>query len=319
MNGEGKRVLLRGILRRYGTLLALFLFCVVMSFLSPYFLNVRNLLNVLRQSTVVTLIGIGLTFPMVCKKFDISIGAVAGLGAVLTAFFTVNGLGILPTVLSVLAIGALIGCISGIAVAYLKINDFVATIAVMLLASGLDLLTNRGGSIRVPSSLGSSLRALGTGNLAGIPNASVLLLAVIAVCFVLTERTWIGRQMYSVGGNERASYLSGVRVRRVMVFSYAMSSLLASLGGFMLICRTMGAEPLGGMPLLTLGIAAMFIGQTVIRVGQANVLGTFVGGLFVAVMGNGFVLLNVPFYYEYILWGVVVIGAMAFSGGHESR
>jgi ribose transport system permease protein len=159
---------------------------------------------------------------------------------------------------------------------------------------------------------------LGTGDVAGFPNASILLLVVVAICYIVMERMWIGRQMYAVGGNERASYLSGIRVRRVVLFSYAMSSLLAAVGGMMLLCRTMGAEPLGGMRLLTLGIAAMFIGQTVFRVGQANVLGTLVGGLFVTTMGNGFTLLNVPFYYEYILWGVVVIAAMAFSGGHES-
>jgi len=307
------------VLRKYGTLLAVALFVVVMPFLSPYFLNARNLLNVLRQASVTTLLGLALTLPMLCKKFDISIGAVAGLGAVLTAFLTVRGMSLLPALVCALAVGAALGAISGIAVAFLKINDFVATIAVMLLACGLDLLLNGGGSIRIPRAMGEGLRALGSGSIAGVPNAAILLGGVILASFILAERTWVGRQMYAIGGNERTSYLSGIRVRSIVLLAYVLSGILASLGGFVSISRTMGAQPLGGMSLLTLGIAVMFIGQTMFRVGRANVLGTAVGGLFVTLMGNAFVLLNIAFYYEYMLWGVIVLGAMMFSAQTQSE
>jgi ribose/xylose/arabinose/galactoside ABC-type transport system permease subunit len=302
------------ILKRYGTLIFTLLLCLFFGVLSPYFLTTSNLMNVFRQATVVTVIALGLTFVLAAGGFDISIGAVAGFCNVLTAYLLQQGLPFWAAASIAVGAGLVLGTINGFTAVKLGINAFLATVSMMFIASGLDLALSKGGRVMVSGENLVLSRQIGVGRIGGVPILLLVLLVICALCYLVLNRTRFGRYFYAIGGSPRCAYVSGIPLTRYAWLTYSLCGMLAGLGGVLLTARLSSGVPLAGTDLLGNAINAAFIGMTFLTIGVPNVPGTLLGGVLLAILGNGFVLLNVPFYYQYVLWGLVVVLAVAFSG-----
>jgi ribose/xylose/arabinose/galactoside ABC-type transport system permease subunit len=301
-------------LGNYGTLVGMLLIFLLIGVLQPAFLSVGNLLNILRQGATLTLVGLGLTFVLAGGVFDISVGGLAGMTSIVTALMLAHGYSFALAVTAAVLTGLVVGIINGFLVAKLHINDFLATIAMMFVTIGLDVFLSKGANVHIDFQYADALRFLGKGDIFGMPVATLLLVLVAIVCYIILDRTQYGRELYAIGGNPRAAHLSGVKVDRIRWIAFILCALTIAIGGIMLAARLEGGKPRAGEALLGDSIAAASIGTTFLRRGRPHVLGTILGGIFLATLANGFVFLDIDFYYQYIVRGVAIIGAVAFSG-----
>jgi ribose/xylose/arabinose/galactoside ABC-type transport system permease subunit len=307
--------IIKAFIRTYGTLLFTLIIFVIFSFLSPYFFQTSNIMNIFRQAAVVTVISLGLTVVLAGGNFDISVANVAGLANVITAFLMREGLTFGMSAAIALAAGAFLGAINGFMVAKLRINTFLATVAMMFVACGFDILLSDGVRVMIPSDMLNVTRMIGVGSLGPIPYLLIILLGICALCYIFMNRTRYGRNIYAIGGNPRCAHISGIPLQKYTWLTFIISGVLAASGGVLLTTRLSSGVPLAGASLMGSVINATYIGMTVVTLGIANVPGTLLGGLLLAILENGLGLMNVPFYYQYILWGAIVVVAVSFSGG----
>lgn len=282
----------------------------------PNFLKAENLLNVANQIAVIAVIAIGMTMVIITGGIDLSVGSLIALSAVVTArlvrdLFGGESAGTAGMVVAGLA-GVLAcagsGAFSGAMVTLFRIPPFIATLGMMLVASGLAYILADGQSInQVPE----SFIRLGRGaDLLGVPNAVVLMVALYAVAHVVMTRTVAGRYIYAVGGNAAAARLSGVPVRRILLLVYALCAALAGLGGVVMASQLRSGAPTYGQMYELYVIAAVVVGGTSLSGGQGKVFGTLIGALIIAVIQNGMNLMGVESYTQKIVLGLVILGAV---------
>ena len=295
---------------RVGIALVLLLLIVLMAVLAPNFLTVDNALNVARAVSINAILAAGLTLIILTGGIDLSVGsivAVSGVGAVL---LWSNGT---PTPLAVLggvAIGALAGMVNGALVAWLALPAFIVTLGSLTALRGLAYSMLNGQPL-VASELG--YRGLGNGSVAGIPQPVVIMVVVYAVTWFLLERTRFGRHVYAVGGNMEAARLAGINVKRVLLTVYMLGGAAAGVAGVIFSARVLSAQPTAGTGYELDAIAAVVLGGTALAGGRGRILGTLVGAIIIGVLSNGLVLMNVPFFYQLIIKGLVIIIAIALD------
>ena len=311
--GSDRRRLL---IQEYGIFIAFLVLVVVLAASNQFFLTPSNISNILLQTSINGVLAIGMTFVILTRGIDLSVGSVVALAGIISASFvtasasaTVPG-GPYPMVVA-LAVGILVGVVSGsivgVIVSRFAVPAFVATLGMLSAARGLTLIY--GGGRPVPS-LTPSFRWIGTGNLFGIPLPVVILLAVFAVSWFVLTRTRFGRYIYAVGGNPHAAKTSGINVVRVRFLVYVISGALAGLAGMILSARTGSALPQAGIAYELDAIAAVVIGGTSLSGGVGRVTGTLIGALIIGVMNNGLDLLGIESYYQQILKGALIVGAV---------
>ena len=281
----------------------------------PNFLTSDNLINVANRIAVIAIIAIGMTMVIITAGIDLSVGSLIALSSVcatllIERFGGAESAGTMSLVLCSLggiAVCALAGLFSGIMVTAFKIPSFIVTLAMMLIASGAAYKLTGGESVgRLPV----AFMWLGRGAKLGIPNAVILMIAVYLIAHVVMSRTTLGRYIYAVGGNPEAARLSGVPVRRILLFVYTASGALAGLGGIITASMFKSGDPKYG-PLAELYvIAAVVVGGTSLSGGEGKVLGTLIGALIIAVIENGMNLTNVESYTQKIVLGAVILGAV---------
>lgn len=306
-------------LSNWGTLIGMILVFPLFGLLAPNFLSVGNMLNILRQSAILTLLGVGLTFVLAVGMFDISIAAVCGLTSISMALVLAHGYGFPLAVAVAIVVGLLTGLVNGLLVAKLHINDFLTTVAMMFIAVGFDVLLDKGANVHIDFAYATELRFLGKGYFLGIPTGTIFLIIIAIIAYIVLEKTKFGRELYAIGGNARSAHLSGVQVERLRMAAFIICGLIVALAGIMLTARLEGGKPRGGETLLGDSIAAASIGTTFLRRGRPHILGTLFGGIFLATLANGFVFLNIDFYYQYIVRGLAIVGAVGFSGVQFKR
>ncbi|HLK95411.1 MAG TPA: ABC transporter permease [Nocardioidaceae bacterium] len=295
---------------RVGIALVLLLLIVLMAVLAPNFLTVDNALNVARAVSINAILAAGLTLIILTGGIDLSVGsivAVSGVGAVL---LWSSGT---PTPLAVLggvAIGALAGMVNGALVAWLALPAFIVTLGSLTALRGLAYSMLNGQPL-VASELG--YRGLGNGSVAGIPQPVVIMVVVYAVAWFLLERTRFGRHVYAVGGNMEAARLAGINVKRVLLTVYMLGGAAAGVAGVIFSARVLSAQPTAGTGYELDAIAAVVLGGTALAGGRGRILGTLVGAVIIGVLSNGLVLMNVPFFYQLIIKGLVIIIAIALD------
>ncbi|MFC2030796.1 ABC transporter permease [Chloroflexota bacterium] len=309
----------KSFVRRYGTIISTLVVVIIFSILSPFFLTLPNFMNIFRQATVVTVIALGLTFTLAGGKFDISVAAVAGLANVLTAYLMREGVPFGLAALLAVSAGAFLGSINGFMVARLGINTFLATVAMMFVASGLDILISAGVRVMIPRDMLALTREIGVGSWGPVPYLLIILVVISVLCYIFLNRTRYGRYIYAIGGNARCAYISGIPLARYTWLTFVISGILAACGGVLLTTRLSSGVPLVGMSMVGSIINAAFIGMTVVAIGVGNVPGTVLGGLLLAIIGNGLELLNVPFYYQYMIWGAIIVVCVSFSASGLSE
>lgn len=304
-------------LRKWGTPIGIVVLCVFFATQTPYFLTSGNLLNIVRQASTITLIAFGLTFVVAAGYFDISLGAIAGACGILATYLMARDVPFILSLAAALGLGAFLGGINGYAVAKLRINDFLATVAMMFVGQGIDILLSKGTNIFVDIKKYTAFLAMGQGDFLSIPIAVYIVLGIGLVGHLLLNWIPFGRRVYAIGENQKVAYLSGIKTFKYIWLAFVIAGILYALGGVMLTARLGAGKSLAGMPLLGDAIAAYALGVTFLKDGKAHILGTLVGGLFVGVMANGFTLLNIPFYYQYITWPIAILAAVSLSGSQR--
>jgi ribose/xylose/arabinose/galactoside ABC-type transport system permease subunit len=291
-----------------GLPIALALLIGALSVARPNFLNLANLVNLVRQISINGILAVGVTYVLLTGGVDLSLGSVAALSGVAAACFAHPGEypAILPVVMGVLA-GAACGAVNGLVVARGRVAPFIVTLGMMTAARGLALLVSGG---RPVSNLAPGFTQIGGGNVAGVPVPILIFFLVAALSRVVLKNMRLGRYVYAVGGNENAALASGVPVRGVKMAAYTLCGALAGLAGVVLAARITTGQPNAGIGYELDAIAAVVIGGTSLNGGVGGVGGTILGALLMGVINNGLDLLNVSSYYQQVVKGLIIVGAV---------
>ncbi|GGZ73518.1 ABC transporter permease/substrate-binding protein [Streptomyces bluensis] len=294
---------LRRLLLDNGALTALILLVVAMSALSGDFLTTDNLLNIGVQAAVTAILAFGVTFVIVSAGIDLSVGSVAALSATVLAWSaTSQGIPVWIAVILAVATGIACGLVNGVLVSYGKLPPFIATLAMLSVGRGLSLVISQGSPIAFPDSVSHLGDTLG----GWLPVPVLVMIVMGLVTAVILGRTYIGRAMYAIGGNEEAARLSGLRVKKQKLVIYALSGLFAAAAGIVLASRLSSAQPQAAQGYELDAIAAVVIGGASLAGGTGKASGTLIGALILAVLRNGLNLLSVSAFWQQVVIGVVI-------------
>ncbi|MFE2374443.1 substrate-binding domain-containing protein [Streptomyces sp. NPDC059398] len=300
---SGASAVVRRILLDNGALSALVVLVVAMSLLSGDFLTTQNLLNVGVQAAVTAILAFGVTFVIVAAGIDLSVGSVAALSATVLAWTaTSEGIPVWIAVILAVATGIACGLVNGVLISYGKLPPFIATLAMLSIGRGLSLVISQGSPIAFPGSVSSLGDTLG----GWLPVPVIVMIVMGLITALILARTYIGRSMYAIGGNEEAARLSGLRVKRQKLAIYALSGLFAAAAGIVLASRLSSAQPQAANGYELDAIAAVVIGGASLAGGVGKASGTLIGALILAVLRNGLNLLSVSAFWQQVVIGVVI-------------
>ncbi|HSV73843.1 MAG TPA: ribose ABC transporter permease [Chthonomonadales bacterium] len=288
------------------------------------FLSPGNLRNVADQTAVIAIIAVGMTMVIITGGIDLAVGSLLALSAVTVAWLirAAGGEGAGAPAMLIASIAAcgltgLVGAFSGSMITRFTVPPFIATLAMMLVASGLAFIVAQGQTIY---DIPSSFTWLGRGaDLGGVPNAVALMIVLYLAAHALMTRTAIGRRIYAVGGNPEAARLSGISVARTLLFVYLVSGIMAGVGGVITASQLKAGSPTYGLMLELYVIAAVVVGGTSLRGGEGRVFGTLIGAFVIAVIRNGMNLLGVEAYAQKVVLGMVILGAVLLDSRRRRR
>lgn len=299
----------KNILREMGPLIGLILLFVVIAVLNDRFISPTNLSNLLRQVSINALISFGMTFVILTGGIDLSVGSLLALSSALLASMIKSGVNPELSIIFAALIGLGLGLLNGIIVAYGKVAPFIATLATMTIYRGATLVYTNGNPISGLSDEPFFI-ALGRGDLAGVPVPAIIMLIAFLILFFVLRKTPLGRQTYAVGGNEKVSYIAGIKINRVKIVAYALTGLLCALAGAILTSRLNSAQPTAGTGYELDAIAAVVLGGTSLAGGKGRITGTLIGALIIGTLNNGLNILNVSSFYQQVVKGIVILLAV---------
>jgi inositol transport system permease protein len=293
---------------KFRVFFAFILICVLLSVSTPNFLTIQNLVIVLRQISLNGILAVAVTFVIIAGGIDLSLGSVVALSGVAAAGFAHPDTYpvILPVVIGILT-GLIIGLFNGLVITKAKVAPFIVTLGMMTIARGLALVISNG---RPVSNLSKPFNFIGGGDLFHIPVPIIIFVTVVIFSAIILNNTKKGRYIYAVGGNENAARASGVNVGSVKLFTYIICSGLAGLAGVVLASRITTGQPNAGVAYELDAIAAVVIGGTSLSGGIGTITGTVIGALIIGVINNGLDLMNISSYYQQIIKGIIIIGAV---------
>jgi ribose transport system permease protein len=292
--------------QEYGLVGVVIVLLIVGGILERSFLTQDNMLNVLRQGSIVGVLAIGMTFVIATAGIDLSVGSMIAAASVAGGQFADNGT--VAFILGALALGIVLGGVNAAAIAYGKVVPFIATLAMLTIARGIALWM----SDKTPVSLFDleALRWFGTGEVIGIPSAVIVFVAVTAVGWILLNRTPYGRYVVAVGGNPEAARIAGVKVRRIIFSVYVLSGICVGIGAVLLCGRLASASPVAGQLYELDAIAAVVIGGTSLAGGRATIVGTLLGVITFALIFNLLTLMNLAVEIQQITKGAIILAAV---------
>lgn len=299
----------RRLIPQIGIVLALALIALALGLSNGNFFTAYNLSNVLRQVSINGILAVGMTFVIVTGGIDLSVGSLLAFTGMVAAGAVSGASALSPLAGAALAIaaGAVLGACNGGLIAYLRLPAFVVTLGMLSAARGLTLIWNDGMPI---SNLSDAFKFLGQGQWLGVPAAAVIFITVTALAWIALRYTVYGRWIYAVGGNIRSARLSGIRTTGIVFSVYVLMGALSGVAGTILTARTTAALPQAGVGYELDAIAAVVIGGTSLAGGVGSVLLTLVGVLIIGVINNGLDLLGVSSYYQQVIKGVIIVGAV---------
>lgn len=303
-------------LREYGVFIGFILLCLVISIATPAFMSQKNLLNLLRQSSIIGIISAGMTLVIISGNFDISVGAVAALSGAVVMKLATSGMNLFAAILAALAVCGVIGLINGAAVAKIHVPSLIATMAMVSVVKGSMLLLTGGYPITENIPI---LDSIGNGYIIGIPVPVILFAAAVIIAYIVLTKTKFGRHVYSVGGNEVASKLNGIPVDSYKIKVFIINALLAGIAGIVLIGRMGTASPSAGEGYDMDAIASVVIGGTSVSGGSGSVLKTVIGVLMMSVINNSFNLLGIDMYFQYIFKGLIILIAVGVDSYSKKK
>ena len=295
-------------------LVGLIVVSVLMGFAGDAFLSIDNFVNILRQIAVVAIIAAGMTFVILSGGIDLSVGAVMALCGTVAAGLMAGGTTPSLAFAAALLIGVAAGAVNGVLVAYARMPSIIVTLATMGIARGLALIYSGGYPI---DGLPAWVSILGSGSVAALPVAGLIMVVVFVVAWIVLARTAFGRYVYAIGGNEAATRLSGIRVGRAKLAVYLISGATAAVAGLVMTSRLMSGQPNAGAGFELDAIAAVVLGGTAIAGGRGSVIGTLVGALLLGVLNNGLNMMGVDPYVQNVIKGGIIL--LAIYIGRERR
>ena len=304
----------KALLQKLGPFIALLVVAAGLAVMSPDFLTVANLLNVMRQVSINALIAFGMTLVILLGGIDLSVGSILALSSVFTATLISRGTDPVVATLVGIASGAVMGAANGLVIAKGKVAPFIATLGTMTILRGLALVLSNGSPVTGINS--DFFTMLGGGYVANLIPIPVIWMALMfAVIWFVLKKTVFGRHVYAVGGNEEASRLSGVSVDGVKIWVYTLSGAMSAMAGIILTSRLNSAQPTAGAGYELDAIAAVVLGGTSLTGGRGWIFGTLVGALLIGVLNNGLNLLGVSSFYQQVIKGVVILLAVLIDRG----
>lgn len=316
--GDGESLSRARLLRELSIPLILLGLVVFFSFSTEGFLTVSNLLKVVNEAAVVGTLALGMTFVLILAGVDLSVGSTVSLTTVVLSFLLVDlGLPIALALLLVLLVGCIVGTINGLLIANTGVPPVLVTLGMLYIVQSVAFYITEGATISLAQF--DALAYFGQGNLGIIPVPVILLLALTLVCYLLLSYTSFGRKVLAIGNNRRASALMGLDVTSHIVGVYLMMGLLASIAGLIVAGRLAAASSEAGLDLELSAIAAAVLGGASLSGGSGSVTGTLAGALILSVLFNGLILMGVPFFYQLVLTGVVLILALAVNEALQRR
>lgn len=304
-------------LRQYGIFVAFIIICLILSFVAPQFLTISNWTIIITQVSINALLAFGVTFVIITGGIDLSLGSIVAVtGIVAASLAHPDTYPVIVPILVGLFSGLLMGAFNGFVITKSKIAPFIVTLGTMTIGRGLALILSKGRPI---SNLSDSFNFIGGGNVLGIPFPIIVLIVAFSICYIILKKTILGRYIYAVGGNEQAAKASGINVNQIKLAVYSICGLLSGLAGILLTSRITTGQPNAGVGFELDAIAAAIIGGTSTSGGTGTMTGTLVGALLIGVINNGLDLLNVTSYYQQVVMGVIIIGAVVLDSWNQKR
>jgi erythritol transport system permease protein len=316
------------LLMKLRTVIALIAVFTFFSITAPNFLTLGTLLIVGKHVAINAYLAIGMTFVILTAGIDLSVGSIVGLTGIVAGGLLDAGLRIAPlhltiypnvfeTILMTLAVGAAVGSFNGLLITKLRVAPFIATLGTLYIARGAALLISDGQTfpnlVGRPELGNTGFPYLGDGTILGVPVSIVALVALGALAAYVAARTPFGRQVYAVGGNERAALMSGVRIDRIKIIVYTISGLCAAFAGLVVASELVAAHPASGETFELNAIAAAVLGGTSLAGGRGSVGGTIIGAFVIGVLSDGLVMLGVSSFWQMVIKGTVIIAAVVLD------
>jgi ribose/xylose/arabinose/galactoside ABC-type transport system permease subunit len=295
----------------------LLLIIIVLSFLSKSFLTVTNLNNVTRQVAFVVITGCAVTPLMISGNFDLSIGSVLGLTGMLSALFVTQSIPLWFSIILSTLVGSAIGLLIGLMVIKLRIPSIIATLGTMYAARGLALVISGGNSIHM--GLGKNFTLLGRGYLGGIPIIFIIMFLTIFLFYFIESKTILGRYTFAIGGNKRTALLSGINVGSIIILLYFLVGTLTGFSGTLMASRLGVGQAMVGSGFEFDVIVAVVLGGTSIEGGEGSIFGMLIGAFIVGFIANGLNLMGIHSFYQSIVKGVVLVGAVLLDQKLKGR
>ena len=292
------------------TVIALIILMAVITIINSNFLTANNLLNLLLQVTSNALIAFGMTFVILTGGIDLSVGSILALSSALTVGLLGSGIPVTLAILISLILGCILGMMNGLLISYGKLAPFIVTLATMTIFRGATLVYTNGNPITKGLSDTFLFQFLGQGYIVGIPFPVIIMFIVFIVLYVLLHKTAFGKSVYAIGGNEKAAYISGVKLNKVKIIIYSISGIMASISGLIITSRLSSAQPTAGASYEMDAIAAVVLGGTSLSGGKGRILGTLIGALIIGVLNNGLNIIGVSAFWQQVVKGVVILIAV---------
>ena len=293
--------------RNLASIIALLIMVVILSFTTKSFMVSTNLISVLRQVCVNCFIAFGITCVLISGGIDLSVGSVVAAAGVIAVRMANAGMPVAFAVAAALAFGAILGLFNGYVISHTTLPPFIVTLSTQIIVRGISYLLTGGMPAQCTN---DAFNYLGTGMVFGVPIPVILVIVVLAILYFVINRTAFGRHVYATGGNKEAAQYAGVDTKSVQMRVYMISGIVAALAGVVLAARLYSGQPSVGEGFERDAIAASVLGGTSFNGGIGTLGGTVVGVLIIGVLNNGMNLLKINSYWQYVVKGCVILGAV---------
>lgn len=294
-----------------GPVLALIVLALITTVMNPSFLDPNNLLNLLRQVSINGLIAFGMTFVILTGSIDLSVGAILALTSALSAMMITSGVPTLIAMLIGIIFGGLLGGLNGLIITKGGAAPFIASLATMTIFRGATYVFTNDNPITSKAMNNSFIfQFIGRGYFFGIPVPVIIMLISFFILYILLHKMTFGRKTYALGGNEKAAFVSGIKVNITKTWIYVISGIMSSAAGMILISRLSSAQPDAGTGFEMDAIAAVVLGGTSLAGGRGRIFGTLIGALIIGTLNNGMNLIGISSFYQQIVKGIVIIIAV---------
>ena len=301
---------IREVMVQYGIVVVLAMLLVTASVLYPGFFSIQNLLNILSQNAPIGIVAVGMTFVMLAGGFDLSVGAIIGMGATFYASYALRSSSLLSSGLIAIIAGIIVGSVNGVVINRLRVNPFIATLGAGSVINGLMLIYSNTQPYVVA---GEAFQLLGAGKIGRVSISILILIGILIIGGFILKWTKYGRWLYAIGGNAEASHLSGIRVELIRSSTYAISGFLSAFAGMIMASRLGVGQANMGATMTLDAIAIVVVGGNSLLGGEGAMWRTFIGLLVLATLTNIFYSVNVNPNWQLVAKGLIIIAAVALD------